>query len=109
MSPPGAARRQRTPPAGAVTALEIIRAAGRRRRPMFDFALRMSQLGVFAPELEKAKGALFRRGWAHAEGTTFVITDAGWLAATEGVGVSFQSKRQPSQKRKHNRMPSGLF
>jgi len=92
----------------ALTGLEVIADFKARRIRVCDFELAMSQRGVRRPECDGAVGAFIRRKWVVVEGSTLVVTDDGWLAASKGVSDQ-KVPRKRSGRVGNRRMPAGLF
>jgi hypothetical protein len=90
----------------AVIALEVIAAAASRHLRLADFELWMHQRGCDVREVGRALGALDRRGWASVAGSSLLVSEAGYHAATEGAGLRAPVRK--SRKRRE-RMPRGLL
>ena len=91
-----------------VTALEVITDFKLRRIRVPDFELAMSQRGLRTVDCRGALATFARRGWVIVDGSTLHLTDDGWLAVTQGVGVKTRDQKQRG-KSGNRRMPAGLF
>lgn len=89
-----------------VVALEVIAASGARQLRMSDFELLMHQRGCDVREMTRALGALARRGWASAVGSSLVVTETGYRAATLGDGLPVIARKH---RRRRERVPHGLL
>ena len=101
-------RRKRRLSPNALTALEVITDFKVRRIRLHDFTLAMSQRGLSQPACNSALAGFARRGWMIVEASHLVMTDDGWLAATNGMGATVVNRRR-SGRSGNRRMPTGLF
>jgi hypothetical protein len=95
----------------AVTALGIIAECRGERIPRASFDFLMGEQGVNAVSTRSTVTVLVRAGWVTtSDQGALLVTEAGRLAATQGIGVPTKPRHTASPgKRGLRRMPRSLL
>lgn len=89
-------------PVQAATALDIIALMESQALPWHEFELRMHERGCNSRGCLVALASLERRNWATKNGSTLVVSDAGYAAALQGVKIVPPKKVLPRRQRRPN-------